>query len=48
MPASAADALWKVLSSGDTVSKNVEGWTKALATLGTKVAPVLDWLHAFL
>jgi len=46
--ASAINALWKALSSGDTTGKNVEGWAKVTATLAPKVAPILEWLRAFL
>ncbi|MGH6863866.1 MAG: hypothetical protein ACRECN_06270, partial [Methylocella sp.] len=44
----AVNALWKAVLSGEEVDKTVEGWSKAIATLGPKVVPILEWLRDIL
>jgi hypothetical protein len=36
-------AFWKAVLSGDKADKTVEGWSKVIATLGPKVADILEW-----
>ncbi len=46
--ASGVNDLCKVMSEGEKVGKNVEGWSKAVGTLAPYAAPILEWLRVYL
>jgi hypothetical protein len=46
--ASGINALWKVFLLGDSVSKAVDGWSKAKATLGPLAAQLIEYLRSSL
>jgi hypothetical protein len=46
--ASGVNDLCKVMSEGEKVGKNVEGWSKAIGTLAPYAAPILEWLRIYL
>jgi len=46
--ASGVNDLCKVVSEGEKVGKNIEGWNKAIGTLEPYAAAILEWLRIYL
>jgi hypothetical protein len=40
--ASGVNDLYKVMSEGEKLGKNVEGWSKAIGTLTPYAAPIIE------